>query len=46
VAGLRRRAAEQWPGRFSRLDLALGTVMTHVQAQRRRIVYRVLAHRM
>lgn len=46
VSGLRRRAQREWPGRFSRADVAIGAVMTHVQTQRRRIVYRLLSHRL
>jgi hypothetical protein len=46
VAALRRRAADQWPGRYTRLDLVRGAVMNHVEAGRRRLAYRLFAHRM
>lgn len=45
VSALRRKATDKWPGRFTRTDRARGAVMTQLQAQRRRLVYRVLAHR-
>lgn len=46
VSSLRRSTRKEWPGRFTRVDLAVGSVMTHLQAQRRRVVYRLLANRL